>query len=463
MDWENPGGERISIAVARYQAPGGKAIGSLLLNPGGPGASGVEAVDYLQSNFTGEVGAAYDMVGWDPRGTGHSVPVRCYDSDQLNDFLAWWPKTWDDATIAEAAGIDKDFGEACLERTGESLGYVDSVSTARDMDIIRAAVGDEKLNYVGFSYGTLLGQLYAEQYPDKVGRVVLDGVVDPAESSQKQSEEQMASFERSLRSFVEWCEGKENCPLSGGVDGGLKTIHDLIARAGEKPLNTDYPRKLDLNAALMGVLVTQYDDTLWEALRTALVAALQGDGTQLLELSDMYYERDTETGDFDNNMFEAFYAIGCLDAPVDASREAMDAAAASMKQATPTLGDFNVYGELLCANWPFPARWAPHAITAEGADPIVVVGTTGDPATPYESAVAVADRLASGVMVTYKGEGHTAIGRANECVNGAITEYLVNGVPPKAGLMRGGDGGPGWRGGRGGGRAGGGPGHGWGG
>jgi pimeloyl-ACP methyl ester carboxylesterase len=435
MDWGDPKGPTIRIAVNRIAATSsGKRIGSLLVNPGGPGASGVDYLDSLASSLPAAVREAYDIIGFDPRGVGSSSPVRCYDSGQMNQYLDWWPEKMDTAGIIDYREQTQAFAQACLQRTGQMLGHVDSVSVARDMDVIRAVLGDKTLNYVGFSYGTLLGALYAENYPQQVGRLILDGAIDPSEDSATSTLAQIASFEKSLRAYIASCQEGTGCPLTGGVEGGLKTIHDLIAAQAANPLTTDYGRDLSVQTALMGVLMCLYDDQLWTELTAALDTALtKKDGTALMQLADYYFDRDSQSGAFQSNMFEAFAAIGCLDDPVDARRAAMDTMAGRLKEAAPTLGEFSSYGEVSCAEWPYAATGGPHKVTAKGAAPIIVVGTTGDPSTPYESAVSLADQLESGVLLTYEGEGHTAIGRSNECVEKAVADFLVGGTAPKAG------------------------------
>jgi pimeloyl-ACP methyl ester carboxylesterase len=436
LDWEDPGGERIEVAFARIPAGDPEArIGSLLVNPGGPGASGIEYLESLAGSLSPEVLERYDLVGFDPRGVGLTEPVACYDSERMNQFLGYWRDPMDTAGIVEARKVYQDFGLACLANTGEVLGHVDSVSTARDMDLIRSALGDAKLNYVGFSYGTLLGALYAEAYPDRVGRMVLDGAVDPSKDSATESLEQIAGFEDALKTYVGECHEEVDCPLRGTAEEGLAQLHDFIAERQDEPLATDFGRGLGVQEALMGILVCMYEDTLWPVLTMGLDAAMtRGDGTMLMRLADSYFSRDSDTGEFLSNMFEAFFAIGCLDAPTDAGRAAMDAMAQRLTAAAPTLGEFSAYGELGCAEWPFAATGTPHRLDVGGgaADlaPVLVVGTTGDPATPYESAVALAEQLGSAVLITFEGEGHTAVGRSNGCVTGAVDGYLLEGEVP---------------------------------
>jgi pimeloyl-ACP methyl ester carboxylesterase len=437
MDYNNPGGERISVGIARVEATGpGEKVGSILINPGGPGASGIDYVSYMALTLPAEVLAVYDVIGFDPRGAGTTTPVTCLDDSGMDQYLNAWPDTLDTAGIKLLREEAEDFGEACLNETGEVLQFVDSGSTAMDMDLIRSAVGDSKLNYLGVSYGTYLGALYAERFPERVGHVVLDAAVDPTATQGEEEITQLVGFENSLRAYVEDCHSSSICPLTGTTDESLAQIHDFIAARQADPLPTSYDRPLTLPMALMGILVAMYEDMTWPVLSTALATAIElGDGTALLQLADVYYSRDSETGAFQDNMFEAFIAITCLDSPVDARRAEMEARMARLQELAPTLADFSAYGALGCAEWPFPAVLEPHTIAADGAAPIVVVGTTGDPATPYENAEALAGGLSSGVLVTWEGEGHGAVGRSNACVTDMLVSYYIDAKAPDPGLI----------------------------
>jgi pimeloyl-ACP methyl ester carboxylesterase len=377
----------------------------------------------------------FDVVGFDPRGVGATAPVSCYDSPAMNEYLGFWPDTLDVTGIKEISRRHEDFGEACLANTGPSLEFVDSGSTARDMDLIRAAVGDEKLNYLGISYGTYLGALYAERFPDRVGRLVLDAAVDPAADSGDEEVTQLAGFEAAIGAYVADClAATDICPLSGTPAEATAQIHDFIAARQTEPLPTDFDRPLTTQEALMGIMVALYEDATWPMLHSALGSAMElGDGTELLQLADLYFDRDSD-GEFTTNMFDAFIAISCLDSPVDARFAELNERLAQAREVAPTFADFSAFGALSCAEWPFPAALEPHAITAEGAAPIVVIGTTGDPATPIENAHALAGGLASGVLVTFEGEGHGAVGRSNSCVTDMLVAYYREDTPPAAGL-----------------------------
>lgn len=436
LDWDDPTAGAISLAVKRYPASGSsdQRIGSLLMNPGGPGASGIDfltsAVDYVLGP---DVLAAYDAVGFDPRGVAASAPVDCGDDATVDEFLTTDFPMESQADVEAARERVRVFGETCLENTGPVLGEVDTRSAARDMDLIRAVLGDEKLYYLGFSYGTFLGATYADLYPENVGRLVLDGALDPSMSNDDLLIGQAVGFENALRAYVEDCQQDAACPLSGSLDAGLAQVAEVVAKAEASPLPTSSGAEVNGTLAWYGVVVTLYDDQSWPYLTMALEEAMSsGTGDTLLELANFYLDRTTD-GTYTANANIAFQAINCLDYPmVVREYDDMVAFADQVAAVAPTFGrDFAM--AVGCETWPFPATGERKPITAEGADPILVVGTTGDPATPYEWAVALADQLASAELLTWEGEGHTAYGRGGPCVSDVVETYLLEGELPAGG------------------------------
>lgn len=433
VSYADPAAGSIELAVKRAPATSGEAIGSLLINPGGPGASGVDLVDSVVTTFGEGVLAQYDVVGFDPRGVAASNPVICQDDAPKDALLARDFDYSTDAGIAEARAAYAAMGAACETNTGALLGHVDTVSAAKDMDVLRAALGDEALTYLGYSYGSALGATYAELFPEKVGRMVLDGALDPALSPTELGLGQAVGFEGALRAYVTDCQGGQDCPLNGTVDEGLAQIEGLLDRARRSPLPTGTDRALTSTLAFYGIAVTLYDNGYWPFLTQALTAALdENDGSILLQLADFYNDRDPD-GSFTSNSTEAFTAVHCLDGTSSADPAVMRAEAAQLEEAAPTVGYFFGYGGVICADWPHPPTGEPGPITAEGAAPIVVIGTTNDPATPYAWAENLAAQLSSGVLLTYEGEGHTAYGRSNECILGTVDAYLLEGSVPADG------------------------------
>ncbi|MGV9558656.1 alpha/beta hydrolase [Streptomyces sp. NPDC003522] len=437
LDYARPGGGDVRLAVARKKATGpGKRIGSLLVNPGGPGGS---AVGYLQQyagiGYPAQVRARYDMVAVDPRGVARSEPVECLDGREMDAHTQTDVTPDDRRETDELVGTYKKFAEGCGARSARLLRHVSTVEAARDMDILRAVLGDRRLTYVGASYGTFLGATYAGLFPERVGRLVLDGAMDPSLSARRMNLDQTAGFETAFRSFTKDCARRPDCPLgteAGKVGENLKAF---FGRLDARPLPTGDAngRRLTESLATTGVIAAMYDESTWEQLREALASAMrENDGAGLLVLSDSYYERGVEGG-YANLMF-ANAAVNCLDLPAafdgpDEVREALPA----FRKASPVFGEGLAWASLNCAYWPVAATGEPQRIEARGAAPVVVVGTTRDPATPYRWARSLARQLASARLLTYRGDGHTAYGRGSACIDSAINDYLVRGTPPADG------------------------------
>ncbi|NMM30112.1 MAG: alpha/beta hydrolase [Cellulomonas sp.] len=435
VDWSAPDGAVIQLALERQRATGGTAVGSLLINPGGPGASGVDALKSVAlERISKDVLAKYDVVGFDPRGVSRSARVTCTDGKALDSIVSADPDYTTPAGIDAVEQTYAAFGAACLAKTGDLLGHVDTVSAAKDMDVLRAALGDEKLTYLGYSYGTQLGATYAALFPERVGRLVLDGALDPTLTYDQTAVGQAKGFESALRAYVTDCQAGKGCPLTGSVDEGLAQIKNLLDRARAKPLATNQAgRRLTGSLAFTGIALPLYSSSSWSYLTAALTKALQSDdGSGLLSLADSYYERSPD-GTYANNSTEAFWAIGCLDDQPSADPSDMAASAAAIQAAAPTVGYYFAYGAVICAKWPVPKVGPLDSYAAKGAAPILVVGTTNDPATPYAWAQSLSKLLSSGVLLTYKGEGHTAYGVANACLNGAVDAYLLDGTVPADG------------------------------
>lgn len=435
LDYAKPDGGEIKLAVSRKKATGpGKRIGSLLVNPGGPGGS---AIGYLQGyaaiGYPAQVRARYDMVAIDPRGVARSEPVECLTGPQMDAYTQVDQTPDDDAEVTKLSGAFKKFATGCEKRSGEVLPHVSTEETARDMDMLRALLGDEHLNYVGASYGTFLGATYAELFPGRTGRLVLDGAMDPSLSSIELNRDQTAGFETAFQSFAQDCVRKSDCPLgTTSADEAATRLKKLFTELDAKPIPTGESRDLGESLATTGVIAAMYDESAWPQLREALTAADAGDGSGLLALADSYYEREP-SGEYANLMY-ANAAVNCLDLPpAFATPQDVTKALPSFEKASPVFGEGFAWAALNCAYWPVPATGTAHRIEAEGAAPIIVVGTTRDPATPYHWAESLADQLSSGTLLTYEGDGHTAYGRGSDCIDTAINTYLLEGTPPPAG------------------------------
>ena len=432
LDWADPGnGETVDLALVRHPATGTR-VGSLLVNPGGPGGSGYDFVkDSLDYATDAKLQAGFDVVGFDPRGVGRSSAVSCYEPAEMDEYLyglAAAPRG-SDAWIQELSADAVDFGAACQENTGALLGHVDSLSAARDLDLLRAALGDKKLNFLGYSYGTFLGATYADLYPERVGRLALDGALDPSTSNADVTRVQAVGFENALRSYLGDCLAGEDCPFDGTVDEAMTTIGALLASVDVSPITATDGRRLGANTLLTAIIYPLYQATAWPNLSEMFDSVLRGDAELAFQFADGYNGRSAD-GTYRDNATEAFLAINCVDYGYNDDPASMRAQAAEIEKAAPTIGKYMAFGDIGCANWPHQFDGERSAIAAEGADPILVIGTTNDPATPYVWAENLSEQLDSGHLVTFTGEGHTAYNKSNSCVNSAVDEYLLKGTVP---------------------------------
>ena len=432
MNYGAPKKDSIKLSVIRLPASG-KRQGAMLINPGGPGGSGVDMVkNGASSYFSAKLRGAYDVVGFDPRGVQRSAPVKCLNDAQMDSARQEEFNTNSPAGIAAVEAEAKRQSKLCQQNSGPSLPYLDTVSSARDMDILRAVVGDTKLNYMGFSYGTKLGATYAGLFPSRVGRLSLDGAMDPSLNIDQVSMGQAVGFENALRAWAAECLSSNECPVSGTVDEAMAQIRELNDVYTATPQQTPEGRVVTGTEFTGAIAFGMYSTDLWAPLTGALKQAFAGDASGMLMLADFSADRDSD-GKYNSNTAAAFTAINCLDYPMNSDLTHMREQAELLKKAAPTFGDLLSYSGMSCKYWPFPATGAPAPITAAGAGPILVVGTTGDPATPYTWAEALAKQLDSGVLVTWKGQGHTAYGRANACLTSVVDDYFVDGKVPNAG------------------------------
>jgi pimeloyl-ACP methyl ester carboxylesterase len=405
-------------------------VGTLFINPGGPGGSGLSYLDVFVPELATEMRDAYDVVGFDPRGVGSSDPVTCLSADRLDEFLAFDPDPDTAAEERRAAALVSELGEACQQNTGALASHVSTIEVAKDLDILRAVVGDEVLHYYGASYGTYIGSTYAELFPDNVGRMVLDGALDPQLSIEELNLEQAEGFQTALEAYAADCVSS-GCPFGDSEAQVLQRIESFLDGLDAEPLATDDPeRPLTESLGFYGIAVTLYNEDYWVYLTPALEAALDGDGSQLLLLADTYTER-SPSGEYLSNSTQVNYAVNCLDHPVDITVAEIKASEDEYEARSPVFGRVFAWSLLGCANWPIQPDQEPLAIDAAGAEPIVVVGTTRDPATPYQWAQALAEQLESGVLVSRDGNGHTGYHMGNTCVDDAIDAYLIDGEVPE--------------------------------
>jgi pimeloyl-ACP methyl ester carboxylesterase len=436
LDYAHP--ERvIELAVVKLPASGKSRTGSLVLNPGGPGGSGVDYARAAGKSLPASVRQHFDIVGFDPRGIGQSRPaVRCVSSQQLDAFLAADPVPDNPAEKQQMLDQARAFADGCEAQSGDLLAHVGTEDVARDLDVLRAALGDEKLTYLGKSYGTLLGAYYAEQFPTHVRALVLDGAVDPSLTGEQLNEQQAVGFEKAFGAFLQYCLAN-SCPLGSDVASASQGLTDFFASVAAHPLPAPGAAHGPLveSEAVVGVAEALYSPSPgWAMLRDALAKAKAGDGSGLMRLSDLLNDRHPD-GTY-GNLIESNTAINCVDRPYSHDIASYDAAAVQLARIAPHFGAATAYSGLPCMFWPVPPVSTPRALHVEGAPPILVIGTTNDPATPYQWAQSLTAQLGGSVLLTYKGDGHTvyADGRSG-CVDDLASSYLVNLALPPAGQV----------------------------
>ncbi len=432
LDYDKPRGPTIEIAIGRRVADDPDArLGSLLTNPGGPGASGVEYARQAGSVFSPEVLERYDIVGFDPRGVASSGPVDCLSDPRLYAFIASDASPDDDAEVATLVRLSKEFARGCKQLSGELLSNIGTVDAARDIDVLRAVVGDAQLHYFGKSYGTYLGATYAGLFPENVGRMVLDGAVDPTLNGTELALGQAAGFELALDAFLADCLDND-CPLGPDEAQARAALDDLLRTIDTDPLPTGEEEDLTQSLAVLGIALPLYlpADQGYPLLRQALEQAQGGDGAGLMTLANYYLDRSAGGG-FSGNQNEAIYAVNCVDREDVSGPEEVRLMLDRFRQASPIFGEFIGWSGLPCAYWPVDPTGSAQPVRAPGARPILVVGTTGDPATPYAWAAALARQLESGVLLTYEGSVHTAYGKGSGCIDTAVDRYLLTGEPPE--------------------------------
>ncbi|MGN6743281.1 MAG: alpha/beta hydrolase [Amnibacterium sp.] len=435
LDWAAPGGARIRLALIEHPAGSGHATGTLFMNPGGPGVS---AVDFLRSSATGFFDKAlldaYDIVAWDPRGVGRSTPaVDCYGTKQLDAFL------FDDPDLPEGSPalathertISRAFGAACAANSGPLLAHVDTGSTVQDLDMLRAATGSPRLDYFGFSYGTYIGALYADRFPTHVGRMALDGAVDPANTAFQEDLANTKAFGAALQTYLADCVRSSTCPFHGAtVAEATNAIATLLIGLRQSPVRASNGREANSAVLRTAIDAALYDQADWPALTQAFTQILKGDPSTAFALADSYVDRSSHG--YTDNLFEALYAVDCLDKPVETDPAVLAAEGRQLSAADPLRAADNTedLGDPVCASWPVAPVAKPHRVHAAGSPPILVLGTTGDPATPFAWAVSLAGQLEHGVLHTWRGQGHTAYRNHAPCVNDRVDRYFTTGTVP---------------------------------
>lgn len=435
MDYDNP--EKTITLKLRKRAAENEAVGGLLVNPGGPGAQGQDMAKMASQFFDDDILANFDIIGFDPRGVGESTPIQCLNDQELIEALDQsFPDTPEGDEQDKRA--TEDLVNKCIEKHGDYLKFVGTRQAARDMDVIRHVLGDPRLYYVGYSYGTSLGGMYAQLFPQNVGRMILDGAVDSSISGFEQTLYQAKGFESALDAYLEQCTASGDCVAGKTVEEARQNIKNLFDQVTDHPLPAAGGRELTKEGLFYGIAAPLYDDEAWFALDLALDEALnQGKGDMFVMMYDMYMGRDGDT--FTSNQTQANWAINCADAVVEGDEALWKEQEKQIEEASPLFGPVMGYSDYMCSLWPGDHTQQLGPFTAEGSQPIVVVGTTGDPATPYGWGQSFAKNLDNSIFVTWEGEGHTAYGRAGDCLNKPLDAYLLNGALPEDGLTCTGD------------------------
>ncbi|WP_110335247.1 alpha/beta hydrolase [Prauserella flavalba] len=438
LDYSDPGGTTISLGVLRQRASGDDRIGSLVLNPGGPGASGMTAAASIAPGVAGqELGERFDIVGFDPRGIGASEPaVKCLtgeerDADRGDDSeLDGTPQG-----VAEMEQQEREFAQRCAQRTEhgkEMLAHLGTRDVVKDLDVLRSVLGDEKLSYLGYSYGTRIGYTYAEAFPKNVRALVLDGALDPEQDLVESLVAQGEGFGKAFGEFANWCAQRQDCALGNDPASATKAYQDLTRPLIDNPVQVGDGRGLSYEDATTGTIQALYTEQLWEHLNTGLGELKQGRGSTLMGLADMYNERSAN-GEYSTTQ-DAFVAVRCVDDPRVTDKNKIREAQERYAQVAPFLdpGTPASSGRDACTFWPVPNTSEPHLPNVEGVPPALVISTTNDPATPYQAGVNLAKAM-KGALLTYEGNQHTVFLQGISCVDDIGVDYLVDGTLPDEG------------------------------
>ncbi|MFD0273667.1 alpha/beta hydrolase [Kitasatospora sp. NPDC127111] len=430
LDYAEPEGATLDVAVVRVPATDQhQRLGSLVFNPGGPANSGTAMLKWGWKGYQGPLHDRYDLVSFDPRGAGGTSPVTCLDDATREEWTSTDDPAYDHGRI---------LADACQAKYPGILPHLGTRDVARDLDVLRGALGERKLDFLGFSYGTHLGALYAEEFPDRTGRLVLDGAVERSADLMHLNGDQAAATENEFEAFAADCAASAaSCPLGTDPAAAPKRLADFLDGLRDHPLSAGNGRRVTATLGWNGVLNALYDGQgSWERVRTAIEPAItRGDADELLKLADGTTGRDAD-GHFDT-IVDAYAAIHCADAPLAPTDEELRQAVADLAVRAPLVGRHDTRATLLdpdCRPWPFRSPERPHTVKAPGSAPILVVGSTGDPVTPYVWAQRMASGFEHGTLLTREGDGHTAYWHSR-CVRTTVTAYLVDGTMPEAGTI----------------------------
>jgi pimeloyl-ACP methyl ester carboxylesterase len=430
LDYAEPSGKTIAVELFKVHSSANSSGRALVVNPGGPGASGVELAVQLALQVSDRLLAHFDLVGFDPRGVSLSTPVSCISDAEKDRLVAASPDVRTTAGFAEAKQLAKGVAAACTAKYGAALADYNTVQTAKDMDRIRAALGGGPLNYLGFSYGTELGSVYAHLFPKNVGVAVLDGAVDPLTDDITSFADQLGGFEGSFDQFAADCLKRSDCK---GLGNPRQVVYDLVEQADRTPIRSSASgetRTATGAIVLTGVLSALYSHSQWDQLGKALINARGGDAKGLFTLADQYNQRNDD-GTY-SNITDANTAIGCNDAKPGPTDAVISATAARWATAYPMFGVWAAASLFNCQQWQ-PDRTPVPLPTAATPHKVLVVGNLHDPATPYQGAKDLARTMGNAQLLTWDGEGHTSFLEGSSCIDTQVEDYLIDGTVPAAG------------------------------
>jgi pimeloyl-ACP methyl ester carboxylesterase len=421
-------GKTFSIAVIKIHAKSDThPMGSVLMNPGGPGGSGYDFPVQVAGQLTNLL-QKFDVIGFDPRGVKRSSPVKCFTDAQLDASYGFMPDPVSDADFQSLVDLNTQMGNACQSKYGNDLSLYSTWQAAHDMDAIRAALGEPKLNYLGFSYGTLLGAVYAQLFPTHIRAMTLDGAVDPTQSYQDAAEGQAKGFELAFSDFTTWCKGHaSSCAISADPRGA---VVNAVNSALTKPVVATDGRRATAGWVLLSVVASLYNQQAWQPMAEGIADLKQGDPRIMFLIADSYAERDPD-GTYSNTS-DAFAAISCGE-ETSPGLSQIRALQPQWRAKYPLFGAMSAAGLVQCSVWPATKDPFPTG-KAVGAPTIVVVGNTGDPATPYASTAKLADMLGVGQVLTWQGEGHTSY-LFSDCIRAAVDTYFIDQIVPDKGKI----------------------------
>ena len=438
LDYSKPDAGTISLDITKVPAAG-ESLGALFVNPGGPGGSAFDYARASAASLSSAVTEHYDIVGVDPRGVSKSSPVTCMtDAERDTVAAADFPAgTWQEQAGLVAVG--RIPAEGCRTKADPEFRFMDTRSVARDFDIVRALVADESFNYLGKSYGTAIGTAYAELFPQRVGRMVLDGVLPTDLGLEAVTKGQAVGFEDSFRNFAEDCVGKDDCPYQGDAEQVASRLRSFLSSLQKSPLAVGN-RELNSSLATSAVLSFLYFPSQdYPRLRAALNSAVNDrNGEPLLTLLDERSGRQKD-GQYADNAVDAFYAVTCLDRQYRASAAHVSQLARQWEQWAPTFGTGLAWGLLPCADWPADGLGPDKQVNIAGTAPILIVSTEHDPATPAVWGRKLSTQIPNSGLLVWDAYNHTAYEQGSACIDDAVDAYLLQGNMPSANAVCGGE------------------------